>query len=132
MTSTTQTRNIKTVSVPRNYEHVAWKWMRYSGVLLIPLVWIHMIWKDVVLGVHAIDVNHVAEVWAYTGWRVYDAALLGFAFAHGMNGVRQVLFEYFQAPNVRKILGWVLFFLWFAITAIGAIAIVGGVRLPEG
>jgi succinate dehydrogenase / fumarate reductase, membrane anchor subunit len=130
MTSTAHKQNIKKISVPRNYEHIAWKWMRYSGILLIPLVWIHTIIKDVVVGVHAMDINYVAQVWANTGWRIYDAALLGFAFAHGMNGLRQVLFEYFQAPNVRKILGWVVFLLWLVITAIGATAIIGGVRLP--
>jgi succinate dehydrogenase / fumarate reductase, membrane anchor subunit len=129
-TNTAQTKNVKDVSIPRNYEHVAWKWMRYSGILLIPLVWIHMIIKDIVVGVHAIDLNYVERIWAMTGWRIYDAALLGFAFAHGMNGVRQVLWEYFQAPKTRVILGWVTFLIWLVITAIGAIALIGGVRTP--
>jgi succinate dehydrogenase / fumarate reductase, membrane anchor subunit len=129
-TSTAQSKNIKNVAVPRNFEHVAWKWMRYSGVLLIPLVWIHVIIKDVIVGVHAIDLNYVERIWAMTGWRIYDAALLGFAFAHGMNGLRQILWEYFQAPKTRLVLGWITFIVWFVITAIGATALIGGVRMP--
>jgi len=76
---------------PRSYESTAWRWMRYSAFLLIPLAWGHVIINDVLVGVHAIDLNLVATRWAFVGWRIYDAALLAFAFAHGMNGLRQVL-----------------------------------------
>jgi succinate dehydrogenase / fumarate reductase, membrane anchor subunit len=117
------------VEIPRSYELVAWRWMRYSGILLIPLVWFHTILQDVIIGVHAIDLDYVAQRWAYTSWRVYDAALLGFAFAHGMNGLRQVLFDFFHTPKARRNLSWGLLLLWLVVTAIGAAAIVGGVRL---
>lgn len=117
------------VDIPRNYEITAWKWMRYSGILLIPLVWFHTILQDVIIGVHAIDLDYVAARWAYTSWRVYDIALLGFAFAHGMNGLRQVLFDFFHTPRSRRNLSWVIFIGWLVITAIGAVAIVGGVRM---
>ena len=33
------TTQIRTVETPQNYESIAWKWMRYSGILLIPLAW---------------------------------------------------------------------------------------------
>ncbi len=116
------------VRIPQRYETVAWRWMRYSGVLLIPLVWIHTILQDVLIGVHKIDLDYVAFRWASLGWRAYDVALLSFAFAHGMNGLRQVLWDVFHTDRARTALAWVLFILWLAISLVGAIAIIGGVR----
>lgn len=40
-----------------NHEQTAWKWMRYSGLLLIPLVWFHVLIQDVLAGVHQIDLD---------------------------------------------------------------------------
>lgn len=118
-------RRIKT---KQTYESIAWKWMRYSAILLIPLVWIHVLLQDVLVGVHRIDINYVAMRWALVGWRVYDVFLLGFAFAHGMNGLRQVLDDYIHKESLRSLVSWLLLLLWAAITAIGGIAIIGGVR----
>jgi succinate dehydrogenase / fumarate reductase membrane anchor subunit len=118
------------VQVPKTFETRAWLFMRYSAVLLIPLVWIHVILQDVLVGVHAIDLDYVALRWATLGWRVYDVALLGFAFAHGMNGTRTVLRDYIHRPSLRRWIDWVLLLAWAGITAIGAVAIIGGVRAP--
>ncbi len=128
MTTTTQTP--RRVSVPRNYETIAWAFMRYSGVLLIPLVWIHVIIQDVLVGVHAIDLDYVALRWATLGWRVYDILLLAFAFAHGMNGLRTVLRDYIHKPSTRRAADWLVLIVWLIITAIGAAAIIGGVGTP--
>ena len=122
---TTTVRQIKTKD---NYENVAWKWMRYSAILLIPLVWIHVLIQDVLTGVHAIDINYVAERWANLGWQVYDISLLAFAFAHGMNGLRQVLNDFVHSKRGQQTLSWVLLFLWLVISVIGAFAIIAGAR----
>jgi len=119
------------VKPPANYETSAWKWMRYSAFLLIPLVWGHIILQDVVVGVHAIGndpLGYVAQRWASYGWRIYDALLLGFAFAHGVNGLRQVAQDVIHKPVARKILNWGLFFFWLVITLVGAVALIAGVR----
>jgi succinate dehydrogenase / fumarate reductase, membrane anchor subunit len=116
------------VKPPRNYDMVAWRWMRYTGFLLVPLVFIHVALNDVVLGVHQIDIALVERRWAMVGWRLYSAAILAFAFAHGMNGLRQVLDDYIHSSRNRQIVGWVLFVVWLIITLMGAIALVGGVR----
>ena len=118
------------VAKPRNFETTAWLWMRYSGILLIPLVWIHVLIQDVLVGVHAIDLDYVALRWATLGWRVYDVALLAFAFAHGMNGLRNVLNDYVRGRRTRRALDIGLLLAWLVITAIGAVAIVGGVGRP--
>ncbi len=104
--------------------------MRYSGLLLIPLVWVHVLIQDVLVGVHAIDLDYVALRWATLGWRIYDIALLAFTFAHGMNGLRNVLNDYVRGNRTRRALDWLLLGAWLVISAIGAVAIVGGVRTP--
>ena len=104
--------------------------MRYSAILLIPLVWVHVLIQDVLVGVHAIDLDYVALRWATLGWRVYDIALLAFTFAHGMNGLRNVLNDYVHGRRTRRALDWLMLATWLAISAIGAVAIVGGVRAP--
>lgn len=110
------------------FDTIAWRWMRYSGILLIPLAWIHVLIQDVLVGVHKIDINYVALRWASLGWKTYDILLLSFAFAHGMYGLRQVTIEHF--PNTRRWISAVIFLLWIAISIIGAVAIIGGAR-PE-
>lgn len=116
------------LGVPQTYDAVAWRWMRYSGLLLIPLAWIHVALQDVIVGVHAIDLNYVQYRWSFIGWRIYDFALLSFAFAHGVNGLRQVLVDYVRGEQNRRLLSWFLLLFWLVLSIIGAIAIIGGVR----
>ncbi|MDD5368095.1 MAG: hypothetical protein PHQ40_03340 [Anaerolineaceae bacterium] len=121
---------VRRVHVPQTYESIAWKWMRYSALLLIPLAWGHIILQDVLVGVHRINLDYVALRWASVGWRIYDVLLLGFAFAHGMNGFRQVLMDYVKSDRARLMISWALLAVWAIITLIGAVAIIGGVRKP--
>src|SRR3990172_4788152 len=116
----------RTVDRPRNFETTAWLLMRYSGVLLIPLVWVHVAIQDVLVGVHAIDLDYVAMRWATLGWRVYDIALLAFAFAHGMNGLRNVLNDYVRGNRTGGGLDWPLLGAWLVNSPSGGGAIGGG------
>jgi len=118
------------VRIKPNYEVVAWKWMRYSGLLLIPLAWIHVLIQDVLVGVHAIDLDYVAMRWANLGWRVYDFLLLAFAFAHGVNGLRQVIHDYVHDEEKMRTVSWWLFGFWLVFSTIGAVTLIGGVRQP--
>jgi len=126
---TASERTIRTFKAPANYENNAWRWMRYSAFLLIPLAWGHVLIQDVIIGVHAIDLDYVALRWASLGWRIYDVLLLAFAFAHGVNGARQVALDYIHKPKTRSIVSWALFIFWLVVTLIGAVAIIGGVRM---
>lgn len=112
------------VSLVRNFETTAWLFMRYSALLLIPLAFGHLVLQDVIVGVHAIDIDYVAMRWSQTFWRVYDAFLLIFAFAHGMNGLRQVLMDYIQNERTFRLVSWLILIVWFVISLIGAIAII--------
>jgi succinate dehydrogenase / fumarate reductase membrane anchor subunit len=109
-------------------ETTAWKWMRYSGLLLIPLAWGHVLLQDVLVGVHRIDLDYVAMRWASIGWRTYDFLLLAFAFAHGVNGLRQVIHDYIPGEALMRKISWALFVFWLVLAAIGAFTIIGGVR----
>ena len=129
MTTHTEELASRQVEVPEGLESIAWKWMRYSGLLLIPLAWGHVLIQDVLVGVHRIDLNYVAMRWASLGWRAYDFALLAFAFAHGVNGLRQVLNDYISSEKARRWLAWFLLVFWLLLSLIGAAAIVGGVRI---
>ena len=122
---TTTTREVK---IKSNYETTAWKWMRYSSVALIPLVWFHVLLQDVLVGVHDMDINYVVERWSNIGVQVYDILLLGFAFAHGMNGLRQVAMDFIHTEKARKNVSWAIFGLWLVITIIGAIAILAAAQ----
>lgn len=119
------------VPVKKTFDQLAWSWMRYSAFLLIPLAWGHMILQDVVVGVHNMDVNYAVERMANLGWKIYDIFLLGFAFAHGMNGVRQVLRDYIHNPKTFQVVGIVLLVVWFVITLMGAIALLA-INPPVG
>lgn len=109
-------------------ETTAWKWMRYSGLLLIPLAWGHVLLQDVLIGVHRIDLDYVAMRWASIGWRTYDFLLLAFAFAHGVNGLRQVIHDYIPSEALMRKISWLLFVFWLVLAVIGAFTIIGGVR----
>ena len=128
MAATTHTAAARRLGPTRNLETWAWLFMRWSGVLLIPLAWTHVLLNDVLVGVHRIDLDYVALRWAMVGWRVFDAALLAFAFAHGVNGLRHVVDDYIHAPRLNRTLKWLMLALWASVTAVGAIALIGGVR----
>ncbi len=123
-----QTIREQTVKPARNYDAFAWRWMRYSGFLLIFLAFFHVILQDILVGPHAMSLSYVATRWANVGWRIFDALLLVFAFAHGVNGLRQVSADYIHSDRSRSVVAWLLFIFWLVISAIGAIALIGGVR----
>jgi len=126
------TGSTRAVAVPtRNLETWAWLFMRWSGALLVPLAWGHILIQDVLVGVHAITLDYVALRWATPAWRIYDIALLAFAFGHGVNGLRGIVNDYVQHPGWNRAIKWAMLVGWVAITAIGAVAIIRGVGVPK-
>jgi len=119
------------VGAVKDFETYTWKWMRLSAFLLIPLVWIHSIIQALITGGQNLSLEYVQMRWVYTGWRIYDIFLLAFAFSHGISGLRQVLFDFIESASMRRTANWLLFAFWLIITIIGALAIIGGVRMPQ-
>lgn len=119
----------RVLDLPKNHEMTAWKWMRYSGLFLIPLAWGHVLIQDVLVGVDRIDLNYVSMRWAYLGWRVYDFSLLVLALAHGINGLRQIVLDFVSEKKIGLV-NQASFVYWLVMVLIGMAAVVGGVRQP--
>ena len=115
------------ICLSKKGELTAWKWMRYSGLLLIPLAWGHVLIQDVLVGVDRIDLNYVSMRWAYLGWRLYDFLLLVVALAHGVNGLRQIVLDFVSKKKARLVTR-AAFAYWLILALLGTIALVGGVR----
>jgi|GEM_PF-1150872 len=91
---------------PRNtFERVAWLFMRYSGLVLVFLALSHWGLQHVFNSVHDLTLQVTIDRWGAAGqvatiqiwfWRAYYAVLLGLAMIHGLNGLRQVLCDYFH------------------------------------
>jgi succinate dehydrogenase / fumarate reductase membrane anchor subunit len=128
---TTMTIETDPVQRSRSFETYSWKWMRLSAFLLIPLVWFHSILQALITGGQNLSLEYIQMRWMFLGWRVYDIFLLAFAFSHGISGLRQVLFDFIKSARWRKVTNWGLLVFWLLITSIGAIALIGGVRMPN-
>ena len=120
----------RTIDLRPNSEMTIWKWMRYSGLLLIPLAWGHVLIQDVLVGVDRINLNYVSVRWAFLGWRVYDFFLLVFALAHGINGLRQVILDFVSKKEKVRLVNRGLFIFWSLRVLVGIATLVGGVRTP--
>lgn len=120
----------RVIELRRNREVTAWKWMRYSGLLLIPLAWGHVLIQDVLVGVDRIDLDYVSMRWAYLGWRIYDFFLLVLALAHGINGLRQVILDFASKKKNIRLVNQAAFAYWLVMMLLGVAALVGGVRQP--
>ncbi len=120
----------RVIVLPRSREVTAWKWMRYSGLLLIPLAWGHVLIQDVLVGVDRIDLNYVSMRWAFLGWRIYDLFLLVFALAHGINGLRQVVLDFVSKKKIIRLVNQAAYVYWLVLVLLGIAALLGGVRQP--
>ncbi len=56
--------------------------------------------------------------------------VLAFAFAHGVNGLRQVIHDFVPSDKAMKRISWALLAFWLVFSIIGAVTIIGGVRRP--
>ena len=104
------------------FEFNMWLFMRVSGLLLIFLALFHMFWLHFVISVEKITFDTIVSRW--TGphavlWRTFDLLLLAFAFTHGVNGLRNVLDDYFHSPGWRAFLKIGLLVFWFVLMGMG-------------
>jgi succinate dehydrogenase / fumarate reductase membrane anchor subunit len=78
-----------------NWEMWGWLYMRFSGILLVVLIFGHLL-VNLFLGdgVKAIDFAFVAGKLADPFWVVYDLLLLWLALIHGANGMRTIINDY--------------------------------------
>lgn len=108
------------------FESLAWRYMRLSGILLVPLVFGHLAIMHVINSVYVIDYEWVIEArWAYLGWRIYDAVMLWLAGAHGALGLRNVIKDYVRNPRVSFALSLGVALLMAFLLILGSIALIG-------
>jgi succinate dehydrogenase / fumarate reductase membrane anchor subunit len=123
-------RKIRPIPQARNnFERGMWLFMRYSGLALVFLTLSHFWMQHVLIGTHQIQVTDTMARWGVQGqtinldnilWRIYYAVILILAVVHGINGVRQVTYDYFaQKPALYK-------GMMTAIVAVAALISIGG------
>ena len=88
-----------------NIEKWGWIYMRFSGVVLVVLIFGHLFVNLVAgEGVKAIDFAFVAGKLANPFWIVWDTLLLWLALIHGANGMRTIVNDYAYNKRTRLIL----------------------------
>ena len=124
--------SVPTVNTKINsFETLAFRYMRWSGVLLIPLAFGHLLIVHIINSVFSIDYAWVINTrWAFLPWRLYDAGLLWFAGLHGFNGLRIVINDSVHSPAANRAWKIVLFAVLILIFALGTAAIVLAPRTP--
>ncbi len=107
-------------------ERFWWRFMRVSGILIVPLVFGHLAMMHIIQGVFDItaaghnvvgttmanasgtSVEFVANRWSFliagvAIWRIYDFGLIALVVVHGFNGLRLVLTDYTSfSPMLRR------------------------------
>jgi succinate dehydrogenase / fumarate reductase membrane anchor subunit len=147
MTTTTASsgrtvRYVKPVSRGNNsFERAAWVFMRFSGLALLFLALFHFIMQHVFIGTHNLVVTDTMKRWGVQGeslsldqlaWRLYYGVTLLLAMLHGLNGVRQVAYDYIHARPVYNVLMTVVALVVGSVTAIGALALILGTAVAPG
>jgi succinate dehydrogenase membrane anchor subunit len=114
------------------FETLAWQWMRWSGILLIPLAFIHLAYMHILNSVYVINYHWVIEQrWVHLGWRIYDAFLLWFAGLHGFNGLRYVINDYISSASVKRMLLIAAVIVLALIFFLGTVALIGAPATPD-
>lgn len=127
-----------------------WKYMRISGLLILPLVFGHLAMMHIIQGVFELsaqgveivgtnainDSGHAAEFvgerWDYlvagvAVWRLYDGALLGLIVLHGFYGLSLVVNDYTHNLIARRAFNWSIVFGGAVLIIVGAAALLAGV-----
>jgi len=106
-------RKVQSIPQTRNrFELAMWLFMRYSGLILVFLALSHFWMQHLLIGTHEIEFAGTQLRWGISGqpvtveqliWRSYYAVMLVLAVVHGINGVRQVAYDYFaHRPAIYK------------------------------
>jgi succinate dehydrogenase cytochrome b556 subunit len=128
-----------------------WKFMRVSGLMILPLVFGHLAMMHIIQGVFDITtpgatvvgtdvvnesgtaVEFVQARWDYlvagvAVWRIYDGLLLGLVVIHGFYGLRLVLNDYIHQRVLNRAANWIVVFGAVALILVGSAALIAGVE----
>jgi len=106
-----------------NIEKWGWIWMRFSGFVLVFLVFGHLFYNLIFPGnVSILDWAFVAGKLADPIWIVWDVALLWLALTHGANGMRTLINDYAHG-RFRLVLLWALGIITVALLVLGTLVL---------
>ncbi len=91
------------------FEYGSWLYMRLSGIAILVLVSIHLIYVHFVHGVDQVNYKFVATRWSSPAVLAMDVALLIIALLHGANGVRILIDDYIRSKSRRNFLHGALY-----------------------
>jgi succinate dehydrogenase / fumarate reductase membrane anchor subunit len=106
----------------------AWILQRITAVLLIVLLGTHIAILHYVPGNLNINFVGVAARLKSVLYLIVDSGLLAIGLYHGINGVRNVLFDYVVKEGVRRALNIVMWIVGIAFTLWGAYALTAFVK----
>ncbi len=135
---------------PSQIDAWLWSFMRWSGVLIVPLVFghlamIHLIGSVFDINVAGTDVvgttatNESGRAVEFVGrrwdhlvagvavWRIYDGLLLALVVVHGFNGLRYVVNDYTHNKIVNRAFNWAIVYGGAALIILGMAALIAGV-----
>lgn len=107
---------------------MGWFAQRITGLLLLPVVLVHILVTHYVMGNPAngaleLDYNVVASRLASPWWKLLDLAFLGIVLYHGLRGIWVILQESVHRPPVRIALYCATVILGAALAVLGAVTI---------
>ena len=121
-----------------NFERMAWLFMRYSGLALVFLALSHWGLQHIINSVHDLTLQSTIGRWGVVGqqadftiwfWRAYYAVLLGLAMLHGLNGLRQVAYDYMHVRPLYYGFMGLSTVLIIVVSVAGIVALFMGVNL---
>ena len=132
-------RTIRTVKPLRpganSFERAAWIFMRYSGLTLLFLALFHFVMQHIFIGTHQRQVSGTMRRWGVQGeslnidhiaWRLYYLVMLLLTMLHGLNGTRQVAYDYLHSRARYRGAMTVISILFGIVTVLGTLALLIG------
>jgi succinate dehydrogenase / fumarate reductase membrane anchor subunit len=87
---------------PERWSLFLWVMQRVTGIFLVVLLFLHVIWLHFVDPLSVVSVAGVKLRLQALLFGVTDTLLLGFTVFHGMNGMRSVLYDYVGSSLGRR------------------------------
>ena len=106
------------------FETFSWYFFRWSGIVLLFLVIIHLILVHVTTDVGKTTYDFVANRYRNPFWRVYDLLLLVLGLLHGLNGLRVIVDDYVRSNFWRIAAQSVVAFTAVAFLLMGMLTII--------
>ena len=116
-----------------NIEKWGWIYMRFSGVLLVVLIFGHLFYNLIFPGkVSILDWAFVAGKFADPIWMWWDGIMLWLALIHGANGMRTIVNDYAHNRLLGLVFKWALLASTVVLLILGTLVIFTFNPCPAG